>query len=314
MALLEGRALGLAVVGEHHDLVRARRVMTRPRDAAELLVELAQSLERVGALEARMVGHLVVAREGRVDGRSAAHHVGEHGEDHEVADDDAHRTAHQRVDAAPVAAGADVAAGGAERGGDLDDHLPDEQDERPGDVEAVGEEGPVARVGAALGVGPAHGQDRCVGLAREQVAAARPAVDRAVRCRWRGGPRSPRNRRARSRPSSAPAPSRPSERPGCRRSSRAGFPPGSPPSGTTGRAPTPRAGNRRRPPSGPCSARFRRASRRGAPAARGRRSRGRGSRERRCEPRPPGGGRRVGSRAACTRRRRWCRGSRRAPP
>ena len=149
MALLEGRALGLAVVGEHDDLVRARRVATRPLDAPELLVELAQRLERVGALEPRVVGDLVVARERRVDRGAAAHHVGEHAEDDEVAHDHAHRAAHQRVDAAAVAARADVAAGGAQRGGDLEHDLPDEQHERPGDVEAVGEEGAVAGVGAA---------------------------------------------------------------------------------------------------------------------------------------------------------------------
>ena len=50
MALLERRALSLAVVGEHDDLVRARRVAAGALDAAELLVELAQGLERVRAL------------------------------------------------------------------------------------------------------------------------------------------------------------------------------------------------------------------------------------------------------------------------
>ena len=53
VALLEGRALRLAVVGEDDDLVRPRRVAARALDPAELLVELAQRLERVGALEAR---------------------------------------------------------------------------------------------------------------------------------------------------------------------------------------------------------------------------------------------------------------------
>ena len=75
VALLERRALRLAVVGEHDDLVRARRVAARALDAAELLVELAQRLERVGALEAGVVRDLVVARERRVDGGPAAHHV-----------------------------------------------------------------------------------------------------------------------------------------------------------------------------------------------------------------------------------------------
>ena len=39
--------LRLPVVGEHHDLVRAGGVATRPLDAPELLVELAQHIEGV---------------------------------------------------------------------------------------------------------------------------------------------------------------------------------------------------------------------------------------------------------------------------
>ena len=176
MALLERGSLGLAVVGEDDDLVRPRRVAAGAGDAPELLVELAQGLERVGPHEARVVGDLVVAGEGRVDRRPPAHHVGEHGEDDQVADDDAHRPAHQRVDPAPMSARAHVAPGGPDRRGPLDDHLPHEQHQRPGDVEAVGEEGPVAGVGAALVVGAADREDRCLGLAREQVAATGAAV------------------------------------------------------------------------------------------------------------------------------------------
>ena len=102
VALLEGRALRLPVVGEHDDLVGARRVAARAVDAPELLVELAQRLEGVRALEPRVVRDLVVAREGRVDGRAAAHHVREDAVDDQVADDHAHRAAHERVDAAAV--------------------------------------------------------------------------------------------------------------------------------------------------------------------------------------------------------------------
>src|SRR6185436_17234400 len=45
VALLEGRALRLAVVGEDDELVRSRRVGPGALDAGELLVELAQRLE-----------------------------------------------------------------------------------------------------------------------------------------------------------------------------------------------------------------------------------------------------------------------------
>ena len=53
VALLERRALGLPVVGEHDDLVRPRGVAARAGEPAELLVELAQRLHRVGALAGR---------------------------------------------------------------------------------------------------------------------------------------------------------------------------------------------------------------------------------------------------------------------
>src|SRR5690606_37287250 len=51
------------------------------------------------------------------------------------------------------------------------------------DVEAVSEEGAVARVRARLGVQPADGEDHLFGLAGEQVAAAGPAIDQqSVAC------------------------------------------------------------------------------------------------------------------------------------
>ena len=66
-------------------------------------------------------------------------------------------------------------------------HLPDEQHQRPGDVEAVGEEGAVAGVGALLGLDPADGEDRprrprpragCRGWRRRRPAARRPVTRR----------------------------------------------------------------------------------------------------------------------------------------
>ena len=71
----------------------------------------------------------------------------------------------------------DVPADRAGRGGHLQRDLPGEQRQRAGDVEAVGEEGAVAGVGALLGIDPADREDHLVGLAREQVAAAGAAVD-----------------------------------------------------------------------------------------------------------------------------------------
>jgi hypothetical protein len=123
-----------------------------------------------------VVGDLVVAREGGVHRGPAAHHVGQDGEDDEVADDHAHRRPHQRIAAAAVAAWPHVATGGAGRCRQLEHDLPEEEHEGARDVEPVGQEGPVARVRALVGLDAADREDRLVGLAREQVAAAGAAA------------------------------------------------------------------------------------------------------------------------------------------
>ena len=123
-----------------------------------------------------MVGDLVVAREGGVDRGAPLHHVGEDAVDDQVADDDAERRPQERVDAAAVAARPDVAPLRPPGGRPLEHDLPEEEHEHRDDVEAVGEERPVAGIRALLGVHAADGQDHVVGLAREQVAAARAAV------------------------------------------------------------------------------------------------------------------------------------------
>ncbi len=119
---------------------------------------------------------LVVAREGRVDRRSALQHVGEDSVDDQVADDDAHGRPHEWVDASAVPARTDVAADRAEGGGPLEEDLPEEEHEHPRDVEAVREERPVARVRALLHVHPADSEDHVLGLTRQEIAAARAAV------------------------------------------------------------------------------------------------------------------------------------------
>ena len=130
VSLLEGRALCLAMVGEDDDLVRPRCVAASPVDARELLVELPQRLERVGPFEPGVMGDLVVAREGRVDRRPTLHEVRQDAEDDQVADDDAHRAAQERIDAAPMTAWLHVAADRAQGGDPLEDDLPEEEDER----------------------------------------------------------------------------------------------------------------------------------------------------------------------------------------
>ena len=163
----------LAVVGEDDERVRPRRVAVRALDPPELLVELPQRLERVLALETGMVGDLVVAREGRVDRGPAFHHVGEDAVHDQVADDDTHRRAQERVHAAAVAPRPDVAPALLRCRDQLEDHLPGEEDEATRHVEPVGEERAVARVGRAFGLHAADGEDDVIRSAGEEVAAAR---------------------------------------------------------------------------------------------------------------------------------------------
>ena len=176
VALLEGRALRLPVVGEHDDLVGPACVPAGPFDAPELLVELAQRLHRVGPLEAGVMSDLVVAGERRVDRRPPAHHVGEHAEHDQIAHDHAHCRAHQRVDPAAMAARAHVPAGRADRRGPFQQDLPEEQHERPCDVEPVCVERAVAGVRLLLLLEAADGEDYFIRLAGEQVPAAGAAV------------------------------------------------------------------------------------------------------------------------------------------
>ena len=151
VALLERRALGLPVIGEDDDLVRARSVSAGARDPAELLVELAERLERVVPLETGVVRDLVVAEKRRVDGRTAAKHVRDHREDDQVAEDDAHRRAQERIGSAPVSARLHVAPSLAGRGPELEHDLTHEERHGTRDVVSVREECPVAGIRLSFG-------------------------------------------------------------------------------------------------------------------------------------------------------------------
>ena len=128
----------------------------------------------------------------------------------------------------------------------LEGDLEQEQHEQPRDVEAVGQERAVARVRALLVVEPADGQDRLVGLAGQQVPAARAAVDQQPDAGGVAALDLGAVGRRSSRSSSSRSPSRPTGTPGCSRWSRAGSRPGSRRSATTGRSPIRRGGSRRR--------------------------------------------------------------------
>ena len=183
VALLERRSLGLPVVGEDDDLVRPWRIAGSELDLAEVVVELPECLEGVGPLEARVVRHLVVARERRVDRGAPAHEVGEDAGGDQVAHEDAQRAPHQRVDASAVTARLHVAALRPERRRQFEDDLPAEQDERAGRVVAVRKEGPIPGVRLLFCVHPADGEDHLVRLAREKVSPAGAAVDQKADAR-----------------------------------------------------------------------------------------------------------------------------------
>ena len=161
----------------------------------------------------------------------------------------------------------------AERGGPLQDDLPHEQHQRARDVEAVGEKRAVAGVRLLLGLHPADRQDHWSASPGEQVAATRAPVDEqalpdGVAALDLGAVCGRRAAHHRAGLLLDPAERRDvvvgaEQDPGL----------ATPRSARRGRSPIRRDGGSPRRASAPCSARCRRASRAGAPAARARRSR-----------------------------------------
>ncbi len=123
-----------------------------------------------------MVRHLVVARERGVDGGPALHHVLENAVDDQVAHEHTQRPAHQRVVATTMPARAHVAPLRPARGRDLERDLPEREHEHARRVEPVREERAVPGVRLLLRFHPADGEDHVVGLAGEEVPAARATV------------------------------------------------------------------------------------------------------------------------------------------
>src|SRR5262249_33760921 len=112
---------------------------------------------------------------GVADGPSF-HHVRDHAVHDQVADDYAHRRAHERVRAAAMPARPDVAPLRADRRSPFEDDLPEEEHEHPRDVEAVREERAIARIRALVLVDPAAGARALAPPAGEAPPAARAAV------------------------------------------------------------------------------------------------------------------------------------------
>src|SRR5215213_5051947 len=177
VALTEGRALGLPVIGEHDELVWTRCVLARPVDHSEALVELAEGLERVRPLEPGVMRHLVVARERRIHGGHPAKHVLEDGEDDEIAHPYAHPGAQEWVGASSVATRVHVPPPLPLRGHELQPDLPEHQHERPSDVRSVREEGAVTGIRSLLLGQPAYREDRGVRVPESRLPRLVPPLD-----------------------------------------------------------------------------------------------------------------------------------------
>ena len=174
VTVLEGRALRLAVIGQHDELVGPRRVRDGRPDAGELAVDLTQHGQRVVALDPRVVRDLVVGEEGRVDDGPPGHHVADDGGDLQVALHHRRPRAHERVHARARDPRLHVVADLARGGAALADVVGER--EQPGVHDGIGAR-EVGGVVASERPAPAH-QDgahrehRVWGVARQDVRAA----------------------------------------------------------------------------------------------------------------------------------------------
>ena len=113
VALEEGRALGLAVVGQHDDVIRAGRLGDRVLEPCELLVESAQRVEGGRREQPRVMGDLVVADEVGVGGGHTPVDVAHQRVDRQVAQDRGRGGTQDRVDPTALELRLDAVASGA---------------------------------------------------------------------------------------------------------------------------------------------------------------------------------------------------------
>ena len=168
--LEERRTLGLAVIGQHDDVVRAGRLGDGVFEAGELLIETAERVERGRCEDARVVGHLVVSDEVGVGGGHAAVDVAHQRVQGEVAQDRRRRGPQHRVDPAALEARLDVRPAGSAAIGDLAEHVGDGQRQQSADGIRVRQHvvRRVLAVLAAVGDG-AEREDRVGAVAGEHV-------------------------------------------------------------------------------------------------------------------------------------------------
>ena len=283
----------LAVVGEHDELVRARRVRRRPRAIRAIARSTSRSTASVsGRSIAGVVRDLVVGEERRVDDRAGRRSMSAMtAATCRSSWIDGRARAHERVAQLALDARPHVAAALLERRAALGDDLAD-RSAAPCARRRTGwrsRRSSPARAGRGRAAVEhrAHRQQRVRRVAGEDVRAARavgvqqPAAVGVAALDLGRVARVVRDDRA------CRAPSPTSGTRACRRCRRAAARPGRRRSATTSRSPSAAAGGRRRAASARASARCRRAARAAARRGRARRSRGTARRGRRCRPRAP---------------------------
>ncbi len=185
VALFEGRAFTLAVIGQQDDVVGTRRMTRGALQTGELSVQFAQHVVGVLRLDAGVMGHLVIPNEGRIGRRHSGEHVADEGMDVQLAHDDGGKGSQHRVDATallPVHDGRDSPAPSPAELPLLQEYVPHRQQQRPAEVVRIG------KVGAELGraearkVGSYTGREQDIGrVAGEHVApAGAPLSQQAV--------------------------------------------------------------------------------------------------------------------------------------
>ncbi len=194
--------------------------------------------ERVGLADARVVGDLVVAHEGRVADRHALDDVGHQQRRDEVAHHHGDRRADQRIEAAAVhvrGAAAALAAGRAPLGGDVRQRQRDRAHEPVG-IGEVGEQVPRLRAAAVAG---SRSSWPCSAARRRRTCCRGWCPRRrAARRRSRAGARSRPRRRDGWRRACGPTPSHTSGTRACPSCCRAAARPGWRPSARRGRTPS----------------------------------------------------------------------------
>ena len=229
--------------------------------------------QRVVPLDAGVVRHLVVADEVGVDHRPSGAHVPDDGRDDDVAGEHRGERPEERVHTAAVDARAYVAAPLDCRLVHLAHRLGDDAEQGAHRGVRLGEVGVVPGPDAApLATGARHREDRVLGVAGEDVAAAGAVGVQQARGRSRAASRAPRRAAAGWTPTAGRCPSRTSGRPACRRWSPSGSPPARRRSGRTSPSSTGRADGSRMSATRRSSARCRREPLAAAPGGRARRS------------------------------------------